>query len=160
MSQVPYLPDVARLEWSVHRAHYAADGAALEWSRLAETPESRFGDLMLRLHPACALVESRWPTTRIWRVHQPDGRDELAVDLDAGPDFALVHRPAFRVEVDSLDRASFTFLAQAAHDTRLAGAYDAARIVDPDFPLEARLAGWVRSRIIVAIELPGSDPGR
>ncbi|MGH8709118.1 MAG: HvfC/BufC family peptide modification chaperone, partial [Burkholderiales bacterium] len=77
---LPYLPDVARLEWLVHRAYYVADAPPFDRSRPTEA----------RLAPECALLESAWPLQRIWAAHQ-EGGEPASVDLGAGPDRVLVH---------------------------------------------------------------------
>ena len=71
VAQVPYLPDVARLEWCIHRAHYAADAPPVDIARLAAVSADRYDALTVALHPACALIESSWPLARLWVVHQP-----------------------------------------------------------------------------------------
>jgi len=150
---VPYLADVARLEWHVHRAHYAADAAAFDVARLAAVPEDRFGELRIALHPACALVESEWPLARLWEVHQPGYEGAFDVDFDAGPHRVLVYRPAFRVLVTALDAGSFAFLSRATAGDSLAAAVASARAVDASFTLDARLAQWVAARVIVDLKL-------
>ena len=81
---LPYLPDVARMEWLAHRAYYAADGTAFDPARLAGVPPSRWIDLRPALAPACALLESDWPLARIWTVHQDDFAGAIDVALGAG----------------------------------------------------------------------------
>src|SRR5262245_50676916 len=49
--ELPYLPDLARLEWSVHRAHYAADVAPLDVIRLAGVAPAEQPGLRLLLNP-------------------------------------------------------------------------------------------------------------
>jgi hypothetical protein len=150
---VPYLADVARLEWQVHRAHYAADASPFDPARLAAVPHDRFGELRIALHPACALVESNWPLPRLWDVHQPGYAGAFDVDFDAGPHRALVHRPAFRVKVTALDAASFAFLSRATAGDSIAAALASARAVDACFTLDAGLRQWVAGRVIVDLTL-------
>ena len=92
-----YLPDVARVEWLAHRAYYAADTPAFDFTKIA-SPE----DLALRLAPSCALLASDWPLGRIWTVHQDDYEGAIDVDLRGGPDRIIVHRPGWRAQVRSL----------------------------------------------------------
>jgi hypothetical protein len=149
IAQVPYLPDVAHLEWRVHRAHYAADAPPLDIAWLATVPADRFDALTVALHPACALIESRWPLARLWDVHQPGFDGPFDVDFDAGPDRVLVYRPAFRVQVASLDAGSFAFLGVALSGASLGAAFARAREADSNFTLDARLRQWVGDRVIV-----------
>lgn len=147
--QVPYLPDVARLEWHAHRAHYAEDCAAFAVARLAAVPEDRFGRLCLKLHPACTLLESRWPLAQLWQVHQPDYAGAMTVIFDAAPERVLVYRPVFRVCVTALDAAEYAFLAAAQAGLRLVEAFARATAADPDFVLDSRLTRWVADRIVI-----------
>ena len=131
---LPYLPDVARMEWLVHRAYYAADEAAGPGLRLA---------------PACALLASPWPLARIWEVHQDDYTGEFSVDLEAGPERILIYRPRFRVLVGPLSAGSYRFLERVRAGAPVATALDAALVAEPGFDLGAALAAWIEAGVIV-----------
>src|SRR5438105_1677644 len=45
---LPYLADVAALEWQVHRSHYAADSAPLDLRELADIDPQRFAGLRVQ----------------------------------------------------------------------------------------------------------------
>jgi len=76
----PYLPDVARVEWALHRCANAADAQAdaSTFPLLMERDPDR---LALELAPGCALVQSVWPVASVMTAH-----------LEANPDFATVGR--------------------------------------------------------------------
>jgi hypothetical protein len=155
-AELAYLSDVALLDWHVHRAHYAADAGPLDLSKLAALPQERFGELRLALHPACALLESRWPLARLWQIHQHDYDGAFDVDWDAGGGAVLVDRPHWRVRANSTDGAGAAFLRACGAGATLAEALGCAQAADADFALEARLAGWVESRVVVDVALPGA----
>ena len=146
---LPYLPDVARMEWLAHRAHFAADAPALDPAWLGAFREQAYGRLRFALAPACALMESRWPLARIWEVHQDDFDGEFSVDLDAGPERILVCRPQFRVFVGALSAGGYRFLSASASGAALAEALDAALAEEPAFDLGAALAAWLDAGVIV-----------
>ena len=58
---LPYLPDVARLDWVCLRAYHAADAAPVGIDALAAVPAAALDGLRLSLHPSLALVASDWP---------------------------------------------------------------------------------------------------
>jgi hypothetical protein len=153
-ASLPYLADVASLEWQVHRAHYAADRPPLDLRELSRLAPERFGDLRAVLHPACAPVLTATPATSIWLAHQPGSDGHFAVDVDAGPERALVHRPAWRVEVARLAPAPHAFLVACEAGATLIVALQQAQAHDATFGLDAHLAGWVRDRVIVELRLP------
>lgn len=132
---LPYLPDVARLEWLAHRAHYAADPSPFDVSRPTEA----------RLAPACALLESDWPLARLWEAHQGGG-DPATVDLQAGPDRVLVHRKGWRVAVRSLRPGEYRFLERLG--AGLGAALEGALAADGAFDPRAALAFWVNEGVI------------
>jgi hypothetical protein len=133
---LPYLPDVARMEWLAHRAYYAADRRPLEIERLAS--------MRVAFGPACAIMQSRWPLARIWEVHQDDFDGEFSVDLDAGPQKILVYRPRFRVLVAALPEPHYRFLEALASGMPLAG--------EPDFDLGSVLAEWIDAGVLVGAQ--------
>lgn len=153
---LPYLPDVARMEWVAHRAYYAADAAPLDPARLAAVPEADYAELRPTLAPACALFASPWPLARIWTVHQDDYAGEFEVDLDSGPDRILIHRPRWRAVVQSLALGEYRFLGCALEGEPLGHALAAALAEDPAFDLPAALARWVAAGVIV--DLARRDP--
>ena len=142
---LPYLPDVARMEWLAHRAYYAADPRAFD----LEAFNTRFPEAVrLALAPACALVTSQWPLARIWTVHQDDYEGQFEVDLRAAPDRILVHRPKWRVQVRSLAPGDYRFLDFARQRKTLGEALEAAVAEDSAFDPSLALAGWIDAGVI------------
>lgn len=152
--ELPYLPDVARMEWLAHRAYYAADSARYDPARLANLPPERWTALHPALAPSCALLESIWPLARIWTVHQDDYTGEFHVNLDSGPDRILVHRPRWNAEVVALSAGDYRFLAAASAGISLGDALETAVADDPEFDPAAVLVRWIESGVVVGLEDP------
>jgi hypothetical protein len=150
---LPYLPDVARMEWLAHRAHYARDAERLDARRFASIPETAWNRVRPVLAPACALLESRWPLARIWEVHQDRYAGELSVDFESGPERTLVHRPRFRVEVERLSAGAHRFLQRAAGGSSVAAALAVAITEEQGFDFPAALRAWIETGVIVDFEL-------
>jgi hypothetical protein len=154
VTHVPYLPDLARLEWMVHRAFYAADHARLDTSRLAGVPANDQSQLQFRLHPACALMRSEYPVARLWEIHQDDFKGEFAVDPDEPCGWTLVSRPRFLAQVWSMDEASGAFLHALTRNASLADALADAQARDSGFDPGSRLARWIADGVIVDFSVP------
>ncbi|MGH8686584.1 MAG: DNA-binding domain-containing protein [Burkholderiales bacterium] len=137
VQDLPYLPDVARLEWLAHRAHFAGDPAPFEPGRAAEA----------RLAPACGLLAAAWPVATIWNAHQPGG-DPAAVDLRKGAELALVHRPGWRAEVLALGAGDYRFLDRLLAGAGLGTALEAAVAAEPAYNPGTALARWVPLGVI------------
>jgi hypothetical protein len=105
---LPYLPDLMRVEWSVHRAYGAADAPGLKPQALAAVTAENQGALRLSLVPGTALVRSKYPVVQIWSIHQPGYAGEFAVDWEQAQR-ALIARVGQRVAVTAVSAASFAF---------------------------------------------------
>ena len=121
VAHLPFLADVARLEYARALACHAADAQPLAASAL-DTPE--LGALRLGLHPSVILFRAGMPAVQIWRAHQPGGQRG---PLQPGPDHALVARePDFTVIVAPIDAGTFAVLSALQNGAPLAQAADHA----------------------------------
>lgn len=90
---LPYLPDVARLEWAWHRAFYGPDSEAMDPDALRRASAAADpGRVLFHLQQNASLVESRYPVHRIWQANQHDRNGEEVVDLSKGGVSLLVWR--------------------------------------------------------------------
>lgn len=71
-ASVPYLPDLARLEYAWTQSYHAADAAPLAVGDLAAIAPDALAGARLRPHPAARLVRSAWPVGAIWAAHQSE----------------------------------------------------------------------------------------
>ncbi len=130
---LPYLPDVARLEWAWQEAYHAGEAAPLSLDALAAVAPEHYGSLVFRLHPSARLLASDYPLLRIWQVNQPDFEGDPAVDLAEGTVRLLVVRRGLDVEIEPLTPSEYVWLAALAAGRPLAAATEAALAAVPDF---------------------------
>src|SRR5262245_7836171 len=62
--ELPYLSDVARLEWCIEESFNEADHARLSLTSLGAVPEEQLGRLRFLLAPSCRLMTSPFPVLR------------------------------------------------------------------------------------------------
>jgi hypothetical protein len=94
-ASVPYLADVAALEWAVSRALHAPEATAIDPSDLATISAEQSASLRLVAHPALALVRTDSPADVIWHAVLAGEDAELgAIDLNDRPVYLLVERRA------------------------------------------------------------------
>src|SRR3974390_3435217 len=125
-SRFEYLKDGAAIEWAYQEVLIAPDHAPFDVNGLAVVPETAYGGLRLRLHPAARLLRSRFPLTRIWRANRDEPLDMTPIDLDSGGDRILLLRRGLDVEIHRLDVAEHAFLEALARGETLVEAIDAA----------------------------------
>lgn len=150
---LPYLPDVARLEFARVQACHAADAAPLAPAAIASALScgERVGELRLRLHPSLRCLASPFAIVSLWSAHQEEG--ELhAVDVSQA-ECAIVVRPAFGVLVLRCDPGTVGFLACEGS----LGERAAAAAAVPGFDLGATLGLLIAHGAVTALVLPEED---
>jgi hypothetical protein len=136
LRSLPYLADVAALEWACHEAFHAAEAAPLDFSRLIDPENAK-----APLHPATRLVASRYPVLAIWEANQAD--DPAVVDLDAGGDWLVVLRRELQIEILRITAGEFALLAALRDDVALGDACQAALAAEPALDLSAAMGRFV-----------------
>ena len=131
---LPYLPDVARLEWAYHRVFHAAGHAPLPIDQLAKVPSAQHGHLVFELHPATRLLESDYPVLRIWQANQPEAANER-IDLGEGGERLLVFRRDLEVEFKRLSAGEYVLLRAFSFARRFAEASATALAAEPQLDL-------------------------
>ena len=153
-SNLPYLADVARLEWAVDEAQRAADRVSAPddvVAALAATPPERLPSTRLRLDPSCRLVASDFPILRIRQANQPGHENDDPVSLDEGADHLVVRRGADGVVLARIGAGAHAFLAALAANASFGAALDAAQQADADFDLGAVLRANIAAGIVNAV---------
>jgi Putative DNA-binding domain len=152
---LPYLADVAALEWAYHCAYHAAEYAPLDFALLDEVPRERHAQLRLRLQPSARWLGSRWPVLDVWLANQPDAAPD-ALDrlrLDAGGSELIVVQRDLEIEFRRLGRGESRWLRRLAADATFAEALADALGVEPEFDLGAALARHAAQGLFTAVWL-------
>ena len=156
---LPYLPDVARLQWAWHCVFHAADHAALALEPLAAVPAAQHDRLVFTLHPAARLLASDYPILPIWQANQPDANDPM-IDLAEGGVRLLVLRRGLDVEFKTLGAGEYQLLHACADGRPFTTACAAALAAEADIDLPTTLQQHVLLGTIASFHLqPDSDPG-
>jgi len=134
-NRLPYLADVALLEWARNEAYFAADAEPLNPARLAAMTADDMAATRLTPHPATRVVASAFPILRIWTVNQPEVAEVPVVDMSQG-ETVLVTRPYMQVLMREISPHDAAFVNALAKNATLAEA--AARDV---FDLEQAMKG-------------------
>jgi hypothetical protein len=149
---LPYLADVARLEWACHHAYHQAQLPALDPVLLAQVAPDAQPGLRLRMQPSAALIRSAYPILRIWQSNQPEAGDtRCAISLDEGGVDLLVAQRNLQIELRRLDNDESRWLFALAMGDTLESATSRALEVNPDFDLAAALSGHLARGLFVGL---------
>jgi hypothetical protein len=122
-SELPYLADVARLDWLWLESFLARDSAAL--------PPSIGGEAMIGLHPAARFAWLASPAMTIWQAHR-DPWKMTELDLEWAEEGALFTRLGPCVRAEQIDAAFHRLLLACVTPAPIA---DIASTVAAAFPL-------------------------
>lgn len=113
VASLPYLRDVARLEWARGLAYHAADASPVEAHSLIERE-------YLRLHPSVQVLRLDFPAVSIWQANQPGQNGRVTA---TSPETALVwRRNDFSVEVTAIAEPDAEFIEMLLQGSSLAQA--------------------------------------
>ena len=140
VQDVPYLADVAELEWLRMEAYNAADRKSLGGEDLAAIDPDRLSETSFELHPSLRLMRSDYPVYSIWLANV-EGGDMSGVDLTGGGEDVLIIRPRLEVLVIKLASGHCDFVRALGSGIALGEANARACESDEGFDLQLALSG-------------------
>ncbi len=149
-SSFRYFPDVARLEWALHVAYFAADMTAFTPQQWLELGDERLLDGRLVVHPSCAAIASDYAIADIWLAHQPGGIFPRRVDV---PSWTLVVRPVWQPTVLVQSEAAQAAFVALQSGEPLNAALEAALAVDPEFDFVSQWQAWISTCAITGADI-------
>jgi hypothetical protein len=146
---VPYLAEVARLEWAICQSLQAEQLNPCSPERLSGLG-GEAGAARLILQPALQLVPARWPVMEIWMAHQSDPV-EISDSIVRQASHVQVMRHDDRVRLTPLQAGRFAFRRRLARGLCLQAALEWAVSRDPAFSPAHELASLFAENIVTKI---------
>lgn len=138
-ASVPYLGDIARLEFARLDAYHAEDKAPMAIDALSGLPPDQLGEVKFRLHPSMTLLSSRWALFSIWAASSDQGSGDK-VKLEQAEEVIVV-RPEYDVDVRRLPTGGYRFIKALDDGASLGEAAGLAAESSQDFNLAHHLEG-------------------
>lgn len=154
---VPYLADVARLEWAASRAGLHDAAPALSASHLTEAARSGVEHLVFEPQPGISYLHSPYPIDAIWSFARAGGEGH-GPSLDEGQVYLEILYDAGTLVLRRLEEAEFSFRQKLAARNTLAEAAEAAIRIDSLFDLSAALRFALRDGIFTRCMPPSQQP--
>lgn len=150
-ASLPYLTDIARLDWALNVAFHSPAGHRLTAADLAGIAPQRLPSLSIAFPAGAALIGSRYPIDRIWSTSQPGASDE-AVDLGSGRTELLVLRRSDDAAFIVLTMGEAAFVAALIDGASLEAAAEKVLRAEPDFDLSAGFARLLTLEAFAALQ--------
>ncbi|MDH5722715.1 MAG: putative DNA-binding domain-containing protein [Alphaproteobacteria bacterium] len=135
---MPYLSDVATLEWALHKAYHAADDSPMSTDDFSAIEPDSLADTTLTLRGSLSLIASPYPLQAI--------RDMCLKKTEDAPDMTIDHntrimvwRQKLEVNILPLEDDEFMMLSEIKKDKSLGEAVENTLNAYPDFDFAAFL---------------------
>lgn len=89
--QLPYLADVARIEWHYIQCFHGPDSDVITMHDLLAIDEDLLAQVQFVMHPSCRLLDSAFPSLDIWQANLETEVPELCLD-ELNPSNILLYR--------------------------------------------------------------------
>ncbi|WP_322059059.1 DNA-binding domain-containing protein [Paraburkholderia sp. J63] len=157
-----YFGDVARLEWALHVAAFAADAEPLTPAQWQAIGAERLLSARLAVHPACAALASRYAALAIWCAHQhadtkADDKNHDDKSRNAWPEhidtpcWTLVVRPRWRPAALAHTQAAHEAFVALQRGATLDEALECAFAIDEAFDFASQWRMWIEAGAIVGL---------
>jgi len=147
-SRFRYFGDIARLEWALHCAYFAADVEPFSPRQWVELGSERLLAARLSVHPACAAIASPYAVADVSLAHQPGEVFPAKIDVSS---WLLVVRPQWRPAVIKQSAAAHAAFVGLQRGESLNEALDAAFSVDAEFDFARQWREWLEVSAITGV---------
>lgn len=149
---LPYLGDVAALEWRRQQTAVAPPHVPMDLAALAAVPVELQPELHFHHQPAARALCSRFPILSIWefcRQEEPEG----ILQLEGPGECVLFARPALDVYMRRLTPGEYRFLKGLCRGDTFEVACREALEAEPGFDVEHQFARLVQEEILTSFYL-------
>jgi hypothetical protein len=150
-SGLPYLADIARLDWALNVAFHSPAGPRLTSADLASIPVEQLPAKSVSLAPGAVVLRSIYPIDRIWTAAQPGASSET-VDLESGGARLLVLRRPDDAGFVPLSEGEASFLEALAGGRSLKESAGMALAADAVFDLSPTFARLLHLEAFAAVQ--------
>lgn len=143
--RLPYLADLARVEWAIHMCQNAKDEMTLkpaDWANLVKTDMQSLSFSLVAAHK---FIESDYPLLDLWNVGT--GTDTSSeINLEAGGTTLLVIRPQSEVLIFPLDMNECRFLSSMNKGETVLSSATAVGWAHESSPLAENMSKYVDNK--------------
>ena len=151
--RLPFLPDLARLEWLVSEAFHACEQPPFDPTHLSLGSLKDWNAIQLVFQPSVGLVASMWPILDIWEARNHP-RGTIDIDLVNRPQRVLVFRRDVQVRCELVDERQHLLLEGllAGRSLGLVCGALASHARDESLPVAEWFARWTGRGLIIRCE--------
>jgi hypothetical protein len=149
ISSLPYLSDMARLDWAYHQVLHEAENRPFDMHALQSISPEKYPVLKFSLKSASRLLASRFPLLKMWCLCRE--KEEELVHLDEGGHQLLIMRHvSLTMTIEKLTAGEFVLLSAFKAQLSFEKACVLALKAEPVFNIEVFLQKQILAGTIAA----------
>ncbi len=152
VTDYPWLPDVIKLEWLLHRVFHARDATPLQLDSLQVVAPEHYASLCFTMVPASTLFESAYPVHKIWSANQI-GQDGT-VNFDSTHTRLLLLRNTDTIDIIPIGHGEYEMLSSLHRGCNIGDAVAAGMRAESTFDPQQLLASEIARGVYEKITLP------
>jgi len=152
---LPFLSDLAALEWSIATAFHAPHEPVLDSFRFTQFSPDEWERLLIHFQSSVFVQSSQWPIVDIWKARKTPVKD-IKLNLSHHPQQALIHRQEDdQVVCEEMSLVEFQILERLLAGSSLGEVFESLED-QPDidsFSIDQTFAKWMGQRLITDCQL-------
>ena len=157
MHDLPYLGDVASLDFAWLRSYFSSSGNKIDTAELAGLGD-RIVEIRLALHSSVQFVSPTWNVFEIWQLHRRGESVDEKTSIRELPQHILLWRPEQIVRARLLSESEFAFFAAMKHGETLGVAADAAIGIEGTFDLGREFSLMLEAQLLTPPSVRSETP--
>lgn len=155
--RLPFLADLARLEWAVLRAFHSREVKSVDPAIFAVWDMADWERVAFAWQPSIAVLHSPWPILDLWLTRDTE-RTAIDVDLSNRPQAVAVHRRGLDVDCRLLSETEAAVLQSLLRGATLGSAMAIATTDADAEAVAAMFSDWLAAGWITGAQLALSSP--
>lgn len=143
--KMPYLSDIAGLEWLYHLAYFSKDIEKFAIEKFQKLKEKDLFKVKFKLHPSAYLFTSKYPIYSIWKNKK--------ANLKTKKEFILIERAILKTGIHNLLEPEFLFLKHIKNGKNLYQIYQNLEKKFVGFDIGSLINKFISNGTIASYEL-------
>lgn len=140
---LPYLADVARLDWEMNEARIAKQDNTLSVESLAQIDPNLLEGAVFKVKQSVRLMQSEYPLDKIYYFCEQDEENRGELNVDKSPTYILVTRMEWDPKIFKLDEAEYGLLSALQEDVPLGECLEETLNKFPEFNFGEFLQNYI-----------------
>ncbi len=136
--KIPYLADLAKLEWEFLKSTNAKDAAPIIIDKLQTLAPDHMQTCCFTMHPTLFIGQSQWQISNLWIKIRHD--PTRSIEKMEQAQFYLIIRPHLQTQIHIISKAMHSFIDKLSKNINFAKAAEETIEAYPDFNLGENLA--------------------